>query len=140
MANLQSSNKGGIRVCKTTFLVVMHTSVKLLRQTSFCNLTCCPSNFLMASLSSDVLIAPSPLVSNFMREKTNDHIHNPEHELLDRQAIELLFSVITLSSLSLAIQFLTSLKASLSSFTPIISAVSARSLGPINSTKSSKST
>lgn len=34
----------------------------------------------------------------------------------------------------------TSLKASLNSFTPIISAVSARSLGPINSTKSSKST
>ncbi len=36
--------------------------------------------------------------------------------------------------------YLTSLKASLNSFTPIISAVSARSLGPINSTKSSKST
>lgn len=36
--------------------------------------------------------------------------------------------------------FLTSLKASLSSFTPIMSAVSARSLGPISSTKSSKST
>lgn len=35
---------------------------------------------------------------------------------------------------------LTSRKASLSSFTPIISAVSARSLGPISSTKSSKST
>lgn len=36
--------------------------------------------------------------------------------------------------------FLTSLKASLSSFTPIMSAVSARSLGPMSSTKSSKST
>lgn len=35
---------------------------------------------------------------------------------------------------------LTSLKASLSSFTPIMSAVSASSLGPISSTKSSKST
>lgn len=35
---------------------------------------------------------------------------------------------------------LTSLKASRSSFTPIMSAVSARSFGPISSTKSSKST
>lgn len=38
------------------------------------------------------------------------------------------------------VSFLTSLNASLSSFTPIMSAVSASSLGPMSSTKSSKST
>ena len=68
-------------------------------------------------------MAPSPLVSNWEEQR------EIKRRLAKDTTISLYHS-----------HFLTSLNASFSSFTPIMSAVSARSFGPINSTKSSKST
>lgn len=94
--------------------------------------TCCPKSFFIASRSSAVLIWPSPLVSNWEWWEKEGHVKNDDLTLVD------ILKIIVISFLSMSV--LTSLNASLSSFTPIMSAVSARSLGPMSSTKSSKST
>lgn len=98
--------------------------------------TCSPISFFMASLNSVRLIWPSPLESNWTQRTEKDSTCRSDKPWKEHRQLQDRVQ----PSMQARARFLTSLNASLSSLTPIMSAVSASSFGPISSTKSSKST
>lgn len=107
-----------------------------------------PSSLTMACLSSSDVMEPSPSMSN-CRQHEADREETASMPCQDRRVLDNSVNEAITHSIHCEVPEaacengcagLTSLNASFSSFKPIMPAVSARSLGVISSTKSSKST